>query len=73
MNSEQLNQQYGIGQQVVFSEGKGGLPVIQVNNEQAKALISVYGGQVLAFQPAHALLSTWMSSRSCEPCSSRSK
>lgn len=54
MNSEQLNQQYGIGQQVVFSEGKGGLPVIQVNNEQAKALISVYGGQVLAFQPAHA-------------------
>lgn len=54
MNSEQLNQQYGIGQQVVFSKGKGGLPVIQVNNEQAKALISVYGGQVLAFQPAHA-------------------
>lgn len=54
MNIEQLNNQYGIANQVKFEAGEGGLPFIHVNNGKATALISIYGGQVLAFQPKHA-------------------
>ncbi|MBU0656723.1 MAG: D-hexose-6-phosphate mutarotase [Gammaproteobacteria bacterium] len=35
-------------------EGKGGLPMINVSNEHAEALISVYAGQVLSFTPKGA-------------------
>lgn len=54
MNIEQLNNQYSIANQVKFEAGEGGLPFIHVNNGKATALISIYGGQVLAFQPKHA-------------------
>jgi glucose-6-phosphate 1-epimerase len=51
MNIEQLNADYAITNQVKFVQGKGGFPIIEINNEHAKALISVYAGQVLSFQP----------------------
>ncbi len=51
MNLSQLNREYGIAEQVDFVSGQGDLPFIRVANEQATALISVYGGQVLSFQP----------------------
>ena len=51
MNIEQLNAQYGIANQLQFVEGKGGFPNIEISNEKAKALISVYGGQILSYQP----------------------
>ena len=51
MNIEQLNADYGIANKVQFVEGKGGFPVIEIKNEYAKAVISVYAGQVLSFQP----------------------
>lgn len=35
-------------------EGQGGLPMINVSNEHADALISVYAGQVLSFTPKGA-------------------
>ncbi|MDT8363761.1 MAG: D-hexose-6-phosphate mutarotase [Nitrosomonas sp.] len=54
MNIEQLNNQHGIADQVIFETGEGGLPFIRVKNDSATALISIYGGQVLAFQPKHA-------------------
>lgn len=59
MDLAQLNQTYGLTGQVTFVEGKGDFPYIEVTNDQATALISIYGGQVLAFQPegsAHDLL-----------------
>lgn len=59
MNLAQLNQEYGLGGQVTFVEGKGGFPCVEVANDQATALISLYGGQVLAFKPkdvAHDLM-----------------
>jgi len=31
--------------------GKGGLPMLEIENRAAKALISLYGGQVLSWQP----------------------
>ena len=54
MNIEQLNAAFGTADQVDFIEGKGGLPLIRVRNDQAAALISTYAGQVLSFQPQGA-------------------
>ncbi|HRN82955.1 MAG TPA: D-hexose-6-phosphate mutarotase, partial [Nitrosomonas europaea] len=51
MNIERLNKNYKIGEQVVFAEGEGGFPFIHVRNDKASALISIYAGQVLAYQP----------------------
>jgi len=51
MDLAQLNQAYGLDGQLSFVEGKGGFPHIEVSNAQATALISMYGGQVLSFQP----------------------
>jgi len=48
-----LNADFGISDQVVFVEGKGGLPFIQVNNSKASALISIYAAQVLSFKPVN--------------------
>jgi glucose-6-phosphate 1-epimerase len=50
-NLEQLNADYGITDKVKFVEGKGGFPIIEIKNEYAQAAISLYGGQVLSFQP----------------------
>ncbi len=52
MMIEQLNETHGITGQLTFVAGKGGLPMIQVNTNKAKALISIHAGQVLSFQPS---------------------
>jgi glucose-6-phosphate 1-epimerase len=52
MNIDQLNRHYGISGTLEFIEGAGGLAFISINNASAKALISLHGGQVLAFQSA---------------------
>lgn len=51
MNISQLNDRYGIPGRVNFKIGDGGLPFIQVQNQSASALISLYGGQILSFKP----------------------
>ncbi len=51
MTLEQLNSDYALADQLTFVEGKGGLPMIEISNSLAKATISVYGGQILSFQP----------------------
>ena len=53
MNIEELNKNHGIKGQVKFMEGAGGFPFIMVDNARGSAVISVYGGQVLSFQPAN--------------------
>ncbi|MGB7415584.1 MAG: D-hexose-6-phosphate mutarotase [Thermosynechococcaceae cyanobacterium] len=53
MTTEQLNTQYGIAGQLKVIEGNGGFPNIEINNGKAKALISVYGGQILSYQPTN--------------------
>ena len=50
-NIQQLNTAFGIPDQVTFIEGEGGLPFIQISNQKASALLSVYAGQVLSFKP----------------------
>ena len=49
MNIEQLNTDYGITNKAKFTEGKGSFPVLEINNEYAKASISLYAAQVLSF------------------------
>jgi len=51
MTIAQLNSDYGLEGRLSFVEGQGGFPMIEVSNSLAKASISVYGGQVLSFQP----------------------
>jgi glucose-6-phosphate 1-epimerase len=53
MNLNQLNDNYGIHDQVHFVTGNGGLPFIDVRNQSACALISLYGGQLLSFKPVN--------------------
>lgn len=48
---DQLNKQYSLPGTLEFIVGDGGLPFISIKNASATALISLYGGQVLAFQP----------------------
>jgi glucose-6-phosphate 1-epimerase len=50
---KQLNADYGITNKAKFVEGKGGFPILEIKNEYAQATISLYGGQVLSFQPIH--------------------
>lgn len=49
---EELNQSFAIAGQLSFVAGKGGFPMIEISSEQASATISLYGGQVLSYQPA---------------------
>jgi glucose-6-phosphate 1-epimerase len=53
MDIEQLNINHRIDDQIKFVEGSGGFPFIKVSNDSASAVISVYAGQVLSFQPAN--------------------
>lgn len=52
MNIEKLNSDHGIANQLKFIEGKGGIPMIEVNTAKASALISIHAGQVLSYIPA---------------------
>lgn len=50
MLSESLNQSFAIKDQLRIVEGKGGFPIIEIENEYASALVSIYGAQVLSFK-----------------------
>lgn len=49
----QLNDTHAIPGQLEFIKGKGNFPLASIDNGKARALISVYAGQVLSFQPAN--------------------
>jgi glucose-6-phosphate 1-epimerase len=51
MDITQLNTDYSLKDELKFVEGKGGFPLIEISNTKSSALISVYSGQVLSFQP----------------------
>lgn len=50
---QQLNAAHGIGDRIRIVEGAGGLPFIRIDSDEASAVISLYAGQVLSFQPAN--------------------
>ncbi len=51
MTIDQLNKGYGVGDQLRFITGNGGLPFIEIRNQSATALISLHGGQILSYKP----------------------
>jgi len=53
-NHTQLNQQFGIKDQLQFSLGDNGFVMIDVSNQYAKATISTYAGQIVSYQPNSA-------------------
>ncbi|AMA08258.1 MULTISPECIES: D-hexose-6-phosphate mutarotase [unclassified Picosynechococcus] len=53
MHLDQLNQQYGLPE-LSFGDRQRGFPVIKIKNRFTTAEISLYGGQVLSFQPSNA-------------------
>jgi glucose-6-phosphate 1-epimerase len=52
MSIEQLNREFGIAGRLAFAAGEGGFPLIRIDSVHASALVSVYAGQVLSYQPA---------------------
>jgi glucose-6-phosphate 1-epimerase len=50
-NLDALNAAHGLGDQLRFVQGPGGFPFIEVRNTHAAATVSLYGAQLLSFQP----------------------
>lgn len=51
MNINELNSQFGKENAIRFFEGKGNLPFVEITNQSASAIISLYGAHVLHFTP----------------------
>ena len=54
MTLQELNGAFGLAHHLNFIAGPGGLSCVQVRNAHAEALVSLYGGQVLSYQPVGA-------------------
>lgn len=54
MTLQQLNKDFGIAGALEFTSGAGDLPMIKIDTPLATAVISLYGAQVLSFQPKSA-------------------
>lgn len=54
MDIDRLNAEHGIAGVLRCMSGRGGLAMIEIDNGQAQARISLHGGQVLSFRPTHA-------------------
>ncbi len=60
----ELNEKFALSGQLNFKPGDGDFPFIEVLNPHALAIISVYGGQVLAYQPIGQAPILWVSDSS---------
>lgn len=54
MDIDALNADFAIPGTLRLSPGRGGLPMIEIENGLASALISLHAGQVLTYRPVHA-------------------
>lgn len=50
MSIEKLNNDFAIAGQLEFVKGQGFFPVARIENARARALVSIYAGQVLSYQ-----------------------
>lgn len=51
MNIDSLNTRFARDNECRFYVGKGSFPAVEINNRYARAQVSLYGGQLLSFQP----------------------
>ncbi len=58
---DQLNQQFGIANQITFKAGPGDLPVAEIANRYATAAVSLHGAQVIGYQPRGQVPLIWVS------------
>lgn len=54
MDIDALNAEYGIPGTLRLIPGRGALPMIEIENGLASALISLHAGQILSYRPANA-------------------
>lgn len=54
MNVIELNENYAIPGTLRFLQWGDAIPLVAVHNQNARALISLFGGQVLSYKPTHA-------------------
>jgi len=54
MDIAQANDEFGIPGALAICEGKGGLPLLSIENAYASASISLHGGQVLSYCPVNS-------------------
>jgi glucose-6-phosphate 1-epimerase len=54
LDIDTLNAQHGIEGSLRLVEGQGGMPMIEIENAHATALISLHAGQVLGYRPNEA-------------------
>ncbi len=59
-----LNQKYGIPDQLVFTEGPGGLVIAEIKNSHGEATVALHGGHILSFRPRHHEPVLWLSGNS---------
>ena len=59
-----LNQRYGIRDQLAFNEGPGGLVRAEIKNPHADATVALHGGQILSFRPRGQSPVLWLSRKS---------
>ena len=61
---EQLNKDFSFANEyhsLVFIMGKGGIPLVEIKNDQANAVISLQGAHVLSWQPEGSGEVIWVS------------
>lgn len=60
-NLDTLNKRFGLAGILVFKPGPGGLPVVEVLNEQASAMIALQGAHLLQWSPIGEDPVIWLS------------
>ncbi len=61
---EKLNDEYGIREQLVFTDGPGGLITAEISNPHGEATIALHGGHILSFRPSGQEPVLWLSRNS---------
>jgi len=59
-----LNQKYGIGDQLIFTEGPGGFIVAEMSNPHGEATVALHGGHIMFYRPRDHEPVLWLSSNS---------
>jgi len=64
MNIDELNQQFGKENVIKFYSGESNLPFVEITNQQASCIVSLYGAHVLHFVPKGEKDLLWNSTKS---------
>ena len=59
-----LNEKYGIRDQLVFTEGPGELITAEISNSHGEATVALHGGHILSFRPRDCEPVLWLSRKS---------